>query len=178
MLPREQFMVEKREARRASRAHWPVRVFRLGEEPGADLSRTTTAEERLAMMWPLAREAWTLAGGSLPDYPRHRMPIRVIRPAAAAPWLERRLPRSAAAFCDAGVRFIVVGAHAMAVHGVPRATGDLDVWIECTGANAARAWRALLDFGAPVEALDVSRDDLERPARSFSSACPRVESTC
>jgi hypothetical protein len=29
----------------------------------------------------------------------------------------------------ANARFLVVGAHAMAVHGVPRATGDLDVWI-------------------------------------------------
>ena len=35
------------------------------------------------------------------------------------------------------VRFVVVGAHALAVHGVPRATGDLDVWVEPTAANAA-----------------------------------------
>ena len=69
-----------REARRAARAHWPVRKFRLGAEPGPDLSATTTAEERLAMMWPLAREAWILAGRSIPDYPRNRTPIRVIRP--------------------------------------------------------------------------------------------------
>ena len=53
----------------------------------------------------------------------------------------------------AGVRFLVVGAHAMAVHGVPRSTGDLDVWIESTEDNAARAWGALREFGAPVEAL-------------------------
>ena len=32
------------------------------------------------MMWPLACEAWTLAARTIPDYPRHRMPIRVIRP--------------------------------------------------------------------------------------------------
>ena len=64
---------------------------------------------------------------------------------------------------DAGVRFIVVGAHALAVHGVPRSTGDLDVWVECDDANADRAWRALHEFGAPVGALGVTRDDLLRP---------------
>ena len=67
------------EARRAARAHWPVRKFQLGEEPGPDLTETTTVDERLAMMWPLACEAWILAGRAIPDYPRSRMPVRVIR---------------------------------------------------------------------------------------------------
>ena len=70
-----------REARRAARAQWPVRKFRLADEPGPDLSETTTATERLAMMWSLARDAWTLAGRTIPDYPRDRMPVRVVRPA-------------------------------------------------------------------------------------------------
>ena len=70
-----------REERRAARAQWPVRKFRLAEEPGPDLSATTTADERLAMMWPLARDAWTLAGRTIPDYPRDRMPVRVVRSA-------------------------------------------------------------------------------------------------
>jgi hypothetical protein len=52
-----------------------VRVFRLGEEPGDDLSATTTAAERLAMMWPLAVEAWTFAGRPLPDYTRGETPV-------------------------------------------------------------------------------------------------------
>ena len=64
---------------------------------------------------------------------------------------------------DAGARFIVVGAHAMAVHGVPRSTGDPDVRIECAEPNADLAWRGLLLFGAPVEAPGVTRDDLLRP---------------
>ena len=34
------------------------------------------------------------------------------------------------AFCDEGVEFLLVGAYALAVHGLPRATGDLDLWIE------------------------------------------------
>lgn len=67
-----------------------------------------------------------------------------------------------AALVDTGARFIVVGAHAMAVHGVPRATGDIDVWIAPGPENAERVWKALLRFGAPVEALGLSRDDLAR----------------
>lgn len=62
------------------------------------------------------------------------------------------------AFRDAQVRFLVVGAHAMSVHGTPRATGDLDVWVEARAANAERVWLALRSFGAPLDALDVVED--------------------
>jgi hypothetical protein len=48
-----------------------------------------------------------------------------------------------AALLASGVRFLVVGAHALAVHGVPRATGDLDVWVLPDLANAERVWQAL-----------------------------------
>lgn len=47
----------------------------------------------------------------------------------------------------------------MAAHGVPRATGDMDVWVEPTRANARAVWRALLEFGARLEAFDLSVDD-------------------
>lgn len=67
------------DARRRARSTWPIRRFRLGEEPGDDLSGSTTAEERLAMMWPLAVEAWTAAGRSLPTYTRERLPARIVR---------------------------------------------------------------------------------------------------
>lgn len=63
------------------------------------------------------------------------------------------------AFRDAQVRFLVVGAHAMAVHGTPRATGDLDVWVEASTANAERVWQALLSFGTPLHALGVELGD-------------------
>jgi len=66
------------------------------------------------------------------------------------------------ALVQAGARFLVVGAHAMAVHGVPRATGDLDVWIARDAENANRVLAALARFGAPLAALGVSRDDLMR----------------
>jgi hypothetical protein len=48
------------------------------------------------------------------------------------------------------VRFLIVGAHALAVHGRPRATQDLDVLVQPTEANARRVAAALHDFGFPV----------------------------
>jgi hypothetical protein len=47
------------------------------------------------------------------------------------------------------VRFLIVGAHALAAHGRPRATQDLDILVEPTKANAKRLGNALADFGYP-----------------------------
>jgi len=58
-----------------------------------------------------------------------------------------------AALSAAGAEFLLVGAHALAAHGVVRATGDLGVWIRPTPENASRVWRALLAFGAPLQEL-------------------------
>ena len=54
-------------ARAAARGSWQIRRYELGEEPGDDLSATTTGAERIEMMWPLARDAWSFAGRSIPD---------------------------------------------------------------------------------------------------------------
>lgn len=54
------------------------------------------------------------------------------------------------AFGAADVRFLVVGAYALALHGRPRATGDLDIWIDATPENAKRVMAGLASFGAPV----------------------------
>lgn len=79
-----------------------------------------------------------------------------------------------AALSRAEARFLVVGAHAMAAHGVPRATGDLDVWIQRTPENAERVWSALLEFGAPVQALGLSETDLTAPDLVFQMGEPPV----
>ena len=68
-----------REQRAAKRSDWPIAKYNLGEEPGGNLSATTTAEERLAMMWPLALEAWKLAGIPIPDFRWEDAPSRLIR---------------------------------------------------------------------------------------------------
>lgn len=57
------------------------------------------------------------------------------------------------ALLDSGADFLIVGAHALAAHARPRATGDLDIWIRPTAENAERVWRALQVFGAPLEGL-------------------------
>ena len=67
------------------------------------------------------------------------------------------------ALSGAGVEFLVVGAHALAAHGLPRATGDLDLLVRADPDNAARVYAALEDFGAPVEAHGVKPEDFERP---------------
>ena len=53
------------------------------------------------------------------------------------------------------VDYMVVGAYALAYHGLPRATGDIDVWVRCSPHNAERVWAALLAFGAPLGGLSV-----------------------
>ena len=73
---------------------------------------------------------------------------------------------------EAGARFLVVGAHALAAHGIPRATGDLDVWIDRTPTNVERVWAALLSFGVPVEALGVKRGDLEAAGMTVQIGLP------
>jgi len=68
-----------------------------------------------------------------------------------------------ASFSAANVEFLVVGAYAVAVHGRPRATGDLDIWVNPTPENAVRVWKALTVFGAPLDQLrmeDLSSADL------------------
>jgi hypothetical protein len=66
------------------RSDWPIRVYRLGEEPADDLRDTTTAAERLAMVWELTQEAWKLANREIPDYPPEKAPIRVVRSSVRA----------------------------------------------------------------------------------------------
>lgn len=56
---------------------------------------------------------------------------------------------------------MLVGAYAVAAHGLPRATGDIDLWIKSSDENAERVWRALKKFGAPLS--DLAKDDLTSP---------------
>ena len=59
------------------------------------------------------------------------------------------------------VKFLVVGAYALGVHGRSRATMDFDVWVEASQENAARVIAALRDFGAPLHG--VTEEDLSAP---------------
>jgi hypothetical protein len=54
------------------------------------------------------------------------------------------------------VKFLIVGAYAMAAYGYPRATGDLDIWIEATSENSKRIYKSILEFGAPL--LEIEKE--------------------
>ena len=74
------------------------------------------------------------------------------------------------AFAVHNVRYLIVGAYALGVHGRPRATGDLDIWVEPTPPNADSVIRALTEFGAPLD--QVSADDFSRPGIVFQMGLP------
>lgn len=69
------------------------------------------------------------------------------------------------ALSAARAEFLIVGAHALAAHGHPRATGDLDIWVNPTRANGQRVLQALATFGAPLG--DLTLDDLTQPDTVF-----------
>ena len=74
------------------------------------------------------------------------------------------------AFNDHSVRYLVVGAYALGVHGRPRATGDLDVWVDATPANASLVVAALRQYGAPLD--EVREADFARPGIVFQMGLP------
>jgi hypothetical protein len=63
------------------------------------------------------------------------------------------------------VEFLLVGAYALAAHGFPRATGDIDIFVKPDKANAAKVYKALIYFGAPLENIEI--DDFSVPGTVF-----------
>ncbi|HVJ20245.1 MAG TPA: nucleotidyl transferase AbiEii/AbiGii toxin family protein [Polyangiaceae bacterium] len=78
----------------------------------------------------------------------------------------------AATFVENDVEFVVVGAYALAAHGFPRATGDIDLFVNPTPENAARVLRALADFGAPIAAHGVKERDFEVEGQVYQLGLP------
>jgi hypothetical protein len=77
-----------------------------------------------------------------------------------------------AAMTDEGVEFLIVGAFALALHGAPRASGDIDLYVRPSAENSLRVFRALLAFGAPLQAHGVTADDLARPGTVYQIGLP------
>jgi hypothetical protein len=75
----------------------------------------------------------------------------------------------------ADVKVMLVGGHAVAFHGRPRATKDFDLWMEATPDNATRVLSALRKFGAPLGSL--TERDLAQPGYGFRMGVPplRIE---
>lgn len=74
------------------------------------------------------------------------------------------------ALSAADARFLIVGAYAVAIHGRPRATGDLDVWVKASRENASKVLRGLKEFGAPL--MDLTEEDLASEGVIFQVGLP------
>jgi hypothetical protein len=75
-------------------------------------------------------------------------------------------------FADAGVEFVIVGAYAVAFHGAPRASGDIDVFIRPSLENAERVFGALARFGAPVQSAGATPTDFAQPGLVYQIGLP------
>jgi hypothetical protein len=65
---------------------------------------------------------------------------------------------------------LVVGAYALAAHGLARATGDIDLWVRPTPENGGRVVKALRRFGVPL--FDLTLGELARPGTAFQLGVP------
>jgi hypothetical protein len=68
------------------------------------------------------------------------------------------------------VKYLIVGAHAVAFHGHPRFTKDLGIWVEPTQENAHKVWSALRAFGAPL--AEVKPEDFANPNIVYQMGVP------
>lgn len=72
----------------------------------------------------------------------------------------------------AGAEHVVVGGHAVAAHGLVRATLDIDIFVRPSEANAARVVEALRAWGAPLANHGVSAADFSRPGCVYQLGLP------
>ncbi len=77
-----------------------------------------------------------------------------------------------AALLRARVEFVLVGAHALAAHGLPRATGDIDIFVRASATNAERIFAALADFGAPIAAHGIAASDFAELGNVYQIGLP------
>jgi len=77
-----------------------------------------------------------------------------------------------ALFGEHDVEYAIVGGYALAFHGAPRATGDIDIVVRPERDNAERILRALTDFG--FGSLDLTVDDFTHPDRVVQLGYPPV----
>ncbi len=73
---------------------------------------------------------------------------------------------------DAGVEFVVIGAYALAFHGAPRASGDIDLFVRPSAVNARRVFDGLVRFGAPLQSAGVIAADFAQPGAVYQIGLP------
>ncbi len=75
-------------------------------------------------------------------------------------------------FNELKVRYLIVGAYALAFHGAPRTTGDIDILVQPSKQNAKRVVLALERFG--FGALNLKQNDFTSPDRVIQLGVPPV----
>ena len=75
-------------------------------------------------------------------------------------------------FLNSEVDFLLVGAYAMAAHGYPRSTGDMDLWVRADADTGPKTFNALTRFGAPLHDLTVA--NLSTPGLVFEIGVPPI----
>jgi hypothetical protein len=70
---------ERAAKRRANAGDWPLRAYAIDAEPLRDPFDRSTVDQRIAAMWSLTREAWSVAGKELPTYVRAAAPGSILR---------------------------------------------------------------------------------------------------
>ena len=63
------------------------------------------------------------------------------------------------------VKFMVIGAFALSTYGYPRATGDIDIWVEESEENSGKIFKSMIRFGAPMD--KITRDDFKSEGMIF-----------
>ncbi|GBL08798.1 MAG: hypothetical protein GPJ10_05520 [Microcystis aeruginosa L211-07] len=68
------------------------------------------------------------------------------------------------------VKYLVIGGYAVAVHGHPRYTKDIDIWIEMSSENTQKLMRALTEFG--FGSLGLTAEDFQTPDQIIQLGYP------
>lgn len=76
-------------------------------------------------------------------------------------------------FVTGQVEFLLAGAYALAAHGLPRSTDDIDLWVNNSEQNARRIFAALIRFGTPMANIKI--EDLQSVILSFKLVWHREE---
>jgi hypothetical protein len=101
-----------------------------------------------------------------------KCPASWFEPVAKRPELNEDFIDALCCLQEAAVEFVIVGAHALAAHGIARATGDIDIFVRPSAENAARVMAALTAFGAPLAAHQVGEADFSEPGTVYQIGLP------
>jgi predicted nucleotidyltransferase len=124
---------------------------------GAEYSRTFTPDELTQQVVELGQIAQTIKGGRLD---------KIMAPQGQPLDLGRLLQL----LNQHGAEFLIVGGYAVAFHGHPRFTRDLDLFYRQTPSNAERVLRAFRDYG--LDQLTLTIEDLLHPALNYKIGYP------